>query len=635
MSGEGHHAGADAKTAALVVGALGVVFGDIGTSPLYALRECFAPGHGVHPTEANVLGVLSLIVWSLTILISVKYVAYVMRADNKGEGGILALMARVHKGRDRTKLVTKTIVALGIFGAALLYGDGVITPSISVLSAVEGLEVATPFFTPYVLPITIALLVALFLVQSRGTGSVGRLFGPVMLVWFGSLSVLGVAAIVRHPSILSALSPHHGASFFAHEGRHALVVLGSVFLAVTGGEALYADMGHFGRRPIQLGWFGLVMPALLLNYFGQGALMLELPPAAREDPRFHPFFMLVRPSLVVPLVVLAAAATCIASQALISGAFSLTKQAIQLGYCPRLGIEHTSREAIGQIYVPSVNWALLVACIVLVLQFKRSSDLAAAYGIAVASTMVLTTLLMYAMARSVWGWRRRTALAVTIPLLGVEVGFLAANALKIREGGWLPLAIGGTIYLLMATWKRGRELLYARLREGFATVEQLRAKLAELNATRTKGTAVFMSAAADGVPFTLMHHVRHNLVLHERVLLLTVVIEEVPSVAKSERVTVTPLTDGLHRVAARYGYMETPSMPEIFELARAGGLDGLELARATFYVGRETVIPTERPGMALWREHLFAFMSRNATPATAFFGLPAEQVFEVGVQVEI
>jgi KUP system potassium uptake protein len=619
----------------LVLGALGVVFGDIGTSPLYALRECFAAEHGIHPNEANVLGVLSLIAWSLTILISVKYVAYVMRADNKGEGGILALMARVHRGGDPRSRGKRAILALGIFGAALLYGDGGITPSISVLSAVEGLEVATPVFTPYVIPITIALLFVLFYVQSRGTQAVGALFGPVMFLWFAALALMGVAAMAKHPSILAAVSPHHGVAFMMHEGRHALVVLGSVFLAVTGGEALYADMGHFGRRPIRIGWFVLVFPALLLNYYGQGALMLELPPAAREDPRFHPFFMLVRPSLVLPLVVLSAAATCIASQALISGAFSLTRQAIQLGYCPRTRIAHTSHESIGQIYVPAVNWAIFVACVALVLAFKRSGALAAAYGIAVTLTMLLTTMLMYAMATNVWGWRRSTALAVTVPLLAIELAFFAANALKIREGGWFPLAVGGGVYFLMATWKRGREILADRLRESRSTAEAFLARLDELAVTRVKGTAVFMSASPEGVPFTMVHHARHNLVLHERVLVLTIVVEEQPTVPAEERVVVTPLSRGLHRVVAHYGYMEHPTMVEIFKAATPHGLPDLDAGKTTFYIGRETLIPTSRPGMAIWREHVFAFMSRNAAPATSFFGLPSTQVFEVGVQIEL
>lgn len=620
---------------ALMLGALGVVFGDIGTSPLYAMRECFAKGHGVHPTAANVLGVLSLIVWSLMALISLKYVAYVMRADNRGEGGILALMARVHQGGDATAMKKRAIVALGLFGAALLYGDGVITPAISVLSAVEGLEIATPVFSHYVIPITIALLVGLFLMQSRGTGSVGRAFGPVMLLWFLTLGALGLAAVVRNPKILSALSPHHGAEFLLRNAWHGFVVLGSVFLVVTGGEALYADMGHFGRRPIQLAWFALVLPALIANYFGMGALMLELPPEAREDPSFHPFFMLAPSRLAVPLVILSAAATCIASQALISGAFSLTKQAVQLGYCPRLRVEQTSHESIGQIYVPAVNWALLVSCVALVLAFKRSGALAAAYGIAVTMTMILTTLLMYVMATEVWGWRRPLALAVTLPLLAVELAFFGANALKIADGGWLTLAVGAGIYFCMATWKRGREILGERLRGGRVTLDQFLAKMDELAVTRVRGTCVFMVGSADGIPVTMVHHIRHNLVLHERTILLTVIVDEVPWVAREDRVTVEALPKGLFRVIARYGYAQTPSMKGVFRMCLTRGLPGLEMDRTTFYLGRETLIPTDKPGMAIWREHLFAFMSRNATPATAFFRIPAEQVFEVGVQIEL
>ena len=616
--------------ATLTLTAMGVVYGDIGTSPLYAIRECFHGPHGIALTRDNVLGVLSLIFWSLVLVISVKYLVFVLRADNRGEGGILALMALIRPDRPLARGGRRWLVLmLGLFGAALLYGDGMITPAISVLSAFEGLEVATPVLGPYVIPMTVAVLVGLFLFQRRGTAGVGAVFGPVVLLWLVTLATLGIIQIVREPSVLAALSPIPGAAFFVRNGWAGFVVLGAVFLVVTGGEALYADMGHFGARPIRLGWFGVALPGLLLNYFGQGALLLHEPDAV-----VNPFYHLV-PRWALPLLIaIATAAAIIASQAVISGAYSLTRQAVQLGYSPRLRIDHTSSEEIGQIYMPGINWALMLSTIALVLGFGSSSSLAAAYGVAVTSTMVITTLLLFVVARQLWGWSLMAASALTALFLVVDLAFFGANIIKVPHGGWFPLVIGAGIYTLMATWKRGREILRSRLQ---AQAIPLRMVLEDIEADpphRVPGTAVYMIGNPDATPPALVHNLAHNKVLHEQVIFLTVLTEEIPYVRESERAEIEPIGAGFYTVKVRYGFMQDPNIPHILRRIRAHGLE-IALEATTYFLGRETILATKLPGMALWRETLFAFMARNALRATAFFRIPPEQVFEVGVQVEI
>ena len=610
--------------------ALGVVYGDIGTSPLYALKECFTGVHSVRPTPDNVLGVLSLVFWALVLVISVKYIGVVMRADNRGEGGILALMALVRPTQSEGSPGRRwTIVLLGLFGASLLYGDGMITPAISVLGAMEGLQVATPALTEYVVPITIVILVVLFIFQHHGTGSVGAVFGPVMLLWFATIGVLGIAGIVRHPAVLGAALPTHAVRFFAQHHWYGVLVLGSVFLVVTGGEALYADMGHFGTRPIRTAWFSLVLPALLLNYFGQGALLLGNPTAAQ-----NPFYLLAPSWGLYPMIVLATAAAIIASQAVISGAFSLSRQAVQLGFSPRLTIEHTSSEEVGQIYVPEVNWALALATIALVLGFQSASNLAGAYGVAVTSTMVITTLLLYVVAREQWHWSLVAAGLLAAFFLSFDLAFFGANLVKIPHGGWFPLAVAAVVYTLMATWQRGRELLYGRLRERAVPLDILLGDIKADPPIRVPGTAVFMTPNPGATPPALVHNLTHNKMLHEQVVFLTVLTEEVPIVPPEDRVRAEDVGDGFYWVTARYGFMQDPSVPDILERVGAFGLE-VRLEATTFFLGRETLLATERPGMARWREALFSFMSRNALRATAFFKIPPDQVFEVGVQVEM
>jgi KUP system potassium uptake protein len=616
--------------ALLSLAALGVVYGDIGTSPLYALREAFYGTHSVALTPGNVLGVLSLIFWSLILVITVKYVVFVMRADNKGEGGILALMALIQRGRAAGgQPLRRTIAVLGVFGAALMYGDSVITPAITVLSAVEGLGVATPALSAWVIPLTLAILFGLFLFQSRGTLGVGKVFGWVMILWFATLAVLGLSQIARQLGVLEAVSPHHAVTFFLANGQRGFLVLGAVFFVVTGGEALYADMGHFGLRPIRLAWYRLVLPSLLLNYFGQGALLLRDATAVAS-----PFSHLAPSWGLYPLIALATAAAVIASQAVISGAFSLTRQAVQLGYSPRMQIEHTSSREIGQIYVPAINWALMVLTFALVLGFRSSSSMLAAYGVAVSSEMVLTTFLLYILSREAWGWTRLKAGAVAGFFLIIDLSFWAANALKIPQGGWVPILIGVSIYVLMTTWKRGRAILAHRMQEKSVPLKLLLGDLAAEPPIRVPGTAIFMYGTTDGTPPALVHNLAHNKVLHERIVFLTIITEDVPHVSAGERVTVKRLGKGFHQVTARYGFMEDPDINDVLEACRGQGLD-IRVEGATFFLGRETLIATDRPGMAEWRERLFSFMSRNALRATAFFKIPPNQVFEVGAQVEL
>ena len=617
------------QLAVLTLGALGIVYGDIGTSPLYALRECFHGPHGIAPTPDNILGVLSLIFWSLTLVVSIKYLVFVMRADNGGEGGILALLALVSRQADASRRSRAALIPLGLFGAALLYGDGMITPAISVLGAVEGLAIATHVFEPYVVVITVVILVGLFLIQSRGTAKVGAMFGPVMVVWFMTLAVMGVSWIVVNPSVMAAFNPVHAVSFFVRNGGHGFIVLGSVFLVVTGGEALYADMGHFGRKPIRLAWFALAFPALVLNYLGQGAMLLQSPELASS-----PFYRMAPAWALYPLVILATMAAVIASQALISGVFSMTHQAIQLGYCPRMGIEHTSASHKGQIYIPQINWALMVACVGLVIGFGSSSAIAAAYGIAVSSTMVNTTMLAYLVARGSWGASRVMAGSLAGAFLVIESGFLAANFTKILQGGWFPLAVGVIIYVLLSTWKQGRALLAVRFRERLYPLDQFLADIAANPPHRVSGTAVFMTSNGDGTPPTLLHNLHHNKILHERIILLTVATTDGPVVAAEDRLTVTPLQQGFFRVRACYGFTETPAVPAVLEQVLLAGQQ-MVAADITYFLGTETLLATDRPGLPLWRERLFVLMSRNALRATTFFGIPPERVVELGMQVEL
>lgn len=615
----------------VALGALGVVYGDIGTSPLYALRECFHGGHGVEPSPGNVLGVLSLVFWSLVVIVTVKYLIFVMRADNRGEGGILALMSLVPPQLRDARGGRWLLLALGLFGAALLYGDGMIIPSISVLSAVEGLQLVTHRLDPFVVPITIAILIGLFVLQRRGTAGIGQVFGPVMLVWFATLASFGLMWVLREPGVLAAVNPAYAARFFLANGWMAFLVMGAVFLVVTGSETLYADMGHFGKTPIRAAWFALVMPALLLNYFGQGALLLQ-----HSEARVNPFFHLAGENrwALYYLVGLATVATVIASQAVISGAFSLTRQAVQLGYMPRLEIIHTSEAEIGQIYIPSVNWFLMFSTIALVLGFQKSTNLAGAYGVAVTTTMVITTILAQVVARRRWGWNPVPVILGAIFFLAIEISFFGANIIKIADGGWLPLLVGLVVYTLLSTWKKGRAILAERLRKGALPFSEFIGTVTPTSPPRVPGTAVFMSRDPEATPTALLHNMKHNKVLHEKVVLLTVMTDEVPYVEVDDRVRVEDLGKGFFRVIARYGFLQTPGVSEVVDLTKARGLD-LNVMNTTFFLSRETLIPSKKPGMALWREKLFSLMSRNAQRPTDFFRIPPNRVVELGMQVRL
>ncbi len=612
-----------------MLAALGVVYGDIGTSVLYALRECFFGEHAIEVTPENVIGVLSLIFWSLIITVSVKYLLFVMRADNQGEGGILALVALVRsKGG---KIVHPVLVMIGLFGAALLYGDGMITPAISVLSAVEGLDVATHVFEPFVVPITVAILIALFLVQRRGTGGIGAVFGPIMIVWFITLILLGLPHIFRNPSVLAAVNPLHGVSLVRREGLTSLGTLGAVFLSVTGAEALYADMGHFGRQPIRIAWFSLVLPALVVNYMGQGALLLASP-----ETREHPFFYLAPGWALLPLVALSTMATVIASQAVISGAFSLTQQAIQLGYSPRFNIHHTSAHEKGQVYIPEVNWILMIATVGLVFGFKTSTNLAAAYGMAVTTTMVITTLLAYFVARERWGWSATRAAVVSGAFLVIDLAFFGANVIKIQHGGWFPLLVAAGVYAVMTTWATGRQLVVRRLADAEVPLSQFFVSIAAKPPYRVPGTGIFMTARPEGAPPILVHHLTHNKVLHEHVVLLTVSIVDVPTVDPTTSISVDRLANGFWRVVAKFGFMEPPDVPAALERARSLGLTW-RLEDTTYYLAALTLFThsTTRLGMMEWRDKLFIFLSRNARRATNYFQIPPDRVVEIGIQLEI
>jgi KUP system potassium uptake protein len=611
----------------LCLASLGIVYGDIGTSPLYALRECFYGEHAVPPSPANVLGVLSLILWSLLLIISVKYLILILRADNRGEGGILALATLVSEVVRRRG---KYLFLLGLFGAALLYADGMITPAISVLGAVEGLHIATPLFDPYVLLIAVAILIGLFLFQSRGTTGVGKVFGPVTILWFLAISLLGFHQILRAPGVLGAINPLHGVEFFMNNGGRGFVVLGAVFLVVTGGEALYADIGHFGTTPIRLTWFAVVLPALVLNYFGQGALLIVQPEAA-----VNPFYRMAPSWALYPLVILATAAAVIASQAIISGAFSLTMQAIQLGYCPRLKVKYTSARIIGQIYVPVVNWILMLSCIGLVLGFRTSSRLAAAYGVAITTTMLITTILFYVVARRRWHWPMGMALPVAAFFLAIDLAFFGANMMKVAHGGWFPLVVSAAILFLMLTWRKGRRVLRDHLGDICIPLDTLLPDLKSQRIRRVPGTAIYMSGSRLGTPLALLHNLRHNKVVHDQVVLLTVRTEEVPYLANvKDRVALEKLENGFWRAQIHFGFMEKPDVPAALALVKQPGLR-FDSMRTTFFVGRETILATRKLGLSPWRGSLFAWMTRNAGDVTSYFCLPPNGVVELGARVEV
>jgi KUP system potassium uptake protein len=619
------------RTLALSIGALGVVYGDIGTSPLYTVKECFHGPHAMSLTPANLLGVMSLIFWSLTVVVTIKYVIFILMADNEGEGGMFALTALfLGKGaKHLSDRKVKGLVFLGIFGAALFYGDGIITPVISVLSAVEGLNVATSAAQPFVLPISCGVLFGLFFFQSLGTERIGRVFGPIMLFWFTSLAALGVAQILRRPEILAALDPRYAVAFFAVNRLHGVVVLGAVVLCLTGASALYADLGHFGKGPIRLSWNVLVFPALVLNYFGQTALLLENPQAA-----VNPFYELVPRILLYPMVALATIATVIASQAMISGVYSLTQQAIQIGYCPRLKIVHTSGETKGQIYMPWVNTVMMIGCLGLALAFKESSRLAAAYGIAVMGNMAITSLIYFYVTRYNWNWPAWKALLPAAIFLFFDLSYFGANLIKFFDGGWLAVSVAAVLALVMVTWWDGRALLAKRNEDAKLPIEIILKDIQRYKLVRTPGTGAFLSVSPAGTPITLLHLLKHTESLPQRVILLSIVSANTPYVDRGERLAITELGQGFHRVIATYGFMETPNVPEILDIATEQGLE-LDAFSTTFYVNRETLLSTGKAPMASWRKGLFAFLSRNSWNVTTYFGIPPNRVVELGSQVEL
>jgi KUP system potassium uptake protein len=618
-----------ARMLPMVVGAVGVVYGDIGTSPLYALRTAFTGQFGLSVSHGNVLGILSAFVWALTIVVTLKYITLIMRADNRGEGGILALTALVSRGIEGRAQLRWWLLGLGIFGAAMFYGDGMITPAVTVLGAVEGLGIIAPALHPYIVPASIVILVLLFVIQRGGTARLGAIFGPVMLLWFVTLGVLGTLEIIRGPGVLVALNPLYAVRFVVDNTAVAFVAFGAVVLAVTGVEALYADMGHFGKSPIRRAWLFFVMPALLLNYFGQGALILNDPAAIQ-----NPFYLLAPEWGRVPLLVLATAAAIIASQAVISGAFSLTRAAIQMGYCPRLTILHTSERAIGQIYIPFINWMLLAAIVALVVGFRNSDNLAGAYGIAVTMAMLIDSILIFVVMRRLWNWPLWVATLIATPLLLIDLMFLASNSLKIPDGGWFPLLIGGIVFTLLTTWKRGRSLLMRRLAEDAMPLDLFIQSIEASPPTRVPGTAVFLTSTPNRVPHALLHNLKHNKVLHERVVFLTVVTEDIPYVPAEDRYEIEPLGCNFFRMLANYGFKDDPDVPELLEDSGRRGF-AFDMMETSFFVSRETLIATVTPGMALWREKLFVSMSKNATKASEFFQVPTNRVVELGTQVEL
>ena len=607
------------------------MYGDIGTSPLYAIRECFKEEHGLIANTENIFGVLSLILWALIIIVSIKYVVFVMRADNRGEGGELALLALILQTQQRQTDTKRRfiIIALGLTGASLLYGDGVITPAMSVLGATEGLVVIAPQFHVLVVPSTLIILLTLFLVQKKGTAKVGRVFGPVMVLWFITIAILGLIEIAKSPQILLAINPWHGVSFFLRNGFAGFVILGAVVLAVTGAEALYADMGHFGKRPIRVAWFSLVLPALMLNYFGQAALVLREPAAAA-----NPFYLLAPRFLLYPLLALATAAAVIASQALISGAFSITQQSIQLGYAPRMSIIHTSETEHGQIYIPEVNRALMIGCLMVVIGFRSTSALGAAYGIAVTGSMAISTILFSTLARTRWQWSWPKVLGLAALFLIVDLSFFGSNALKVVHGGWVPLAIAISVFTLMTTWSSGRRIVQSLLARGSLPIDLFLADVTKRKPFRAPGTAVFMTSNPEGAPLVLLHHLRHNKTLLENVILLSILATNVPTVADEERITVTNLGEGFWRVVAKYGFMEKANVPQVLARCRDMGVVA-DRRDTTYFLGRERLLPTGRARLARWRKKLYIFMSRNSRTATEYFAIPPNRVVELGAQLEM
>ncbi|MEH6756328.1 MAG: potassium transporter Kup [Parasphingorhabdus sp.] len=618
--------------AKLVAGAIGIVFGDIGTSPLYAFRETFVGAHPLELDRIHVLGVVSLIFWSMTLVVSIQYVTILMRADNKGEGGSLALVALL-SGALRKSKFGWVAVLLGVFATSLFYGDSMITPAISVLSAVEGLTVVQSGLAPLVLPIAVTLLVLLFMIQSRGTAKIGAWFAPIMLVYFTVIAVLGIIQIIAHPSILMALNPWYAVQFFMTDGIKAFLALGSVVLAVTGSEALFADMGHFGKKPMRIAWFGFAMPALLCNYFGQGAMILALDTAGAAEAIQNPFFILAPEYLRLPLVILATMATFIASQAVISGAFSVTHQAIQLGFIPRLTIKHTSASEAGQIYIPIVNWALMIAVILLVLTFQTSSNLASAYGIAVTGAMFIDTCLLAIVVLTLWKWKWWYAMPLVGIFFIVDGAYFAANLTKVPQGGWFPLLVGAFAYLLLTTWAKGRKLMRENMAEAAMPIEVF-TKSAKNSATRVSGTAIFMASSSMGIPAALLHNIKHNKVIHDRVVILTVNIKDVPSIPLSERVEVTDIGDGFYRLILNFGFMQETNIPLALTKVKNCGMP-FDMMTTSFFLSRQTLLPSKKPKMSIWREKIFAWMLRNAATAMEFFKLPSNRVVELGSQMEI
>jgi KUP system potassium uptake protein len=617
------------RLAPLVIGAIGVVYGDIGTSPLYTLRQCFTGAHHLPLNAANVLGILSIIFWALMIIVTLKYITLIMRADNRGEGGILALTALVARGTEHHQRRRWWLVGFGIFGAAMFYGDGMITPAISVLGAVEGLEIITPQLHPFIVPVTLLIIVFLFVIQKRGTASVGSLFGPVMCTWFSVLAILGILQLAQDSSVLAALDPAYAVAFVGANPQLAFLALGAVVLAVTGTEALYADMGHFGAKPIRRAWIFFVGPALVLNYFGQGALLLASPAAIK-----NPFYLLAPQWALIPLVILATCAAIIASQAVISGAFSLTRAAIQMGYCPRLRLMHTSAREIGQVYVPFINWSLLIAVMLLVVGFRSSDNLGGAYGIAVTLAMLIDSALIFFVMRRMWRWRLPAALTVVVPLGLIDSAFLASNALKIPDGGWFPLLIGGIVFTLLTTWKRGRAILLERLAEDTMPLDLFIESIGTSPPIRVPGTAVFLTSTANRVPHALLHNLKHNKVLHARVVFLTIVTRDIPRVSAKERVAIDDLGHNFWQIRADFGFTEDPDVPALLDACGRHAFV-FDMMDTSFFVSRETLIATRTPGMSLWRERLFVSMSRNAVKATDFFRIPTNRVVELGTQVEL
>lgn len=625
-----NHSKNKTQKAGLVLGAIGVVYGDIGTSPLYAIKECFHGAHGLQLTHSNVLGILSLVFWAITLIVSVKYLIFIMRADNRGEGGILSLMALALRSVADRPLLKMGVTLAAIIGAALFYGDSVITPAISVLSAVEGLEVLAPGLHSYVIPIALGVLIALFVIQRRGTAKVGKLFGPVMVLWFSVLALLGLSQILEAPEVLAAINPLHAWDVLVHNDWRGFTVLGSVVLVLTGAEALYADMGHFGKTPIRQAWFAFVKPALLLNYFGQGALLLHSPEAVE-----NPFFLLAPGWAVGPLIILATFAAVIASQAVISGAYSLSQQAVQLGFCPRLRVIHTSVKEKGQIYIPAINWALLATVLLLVVSFGSSTRLAAAYGIAVTGTMIVSTLLAWLV---LVNRSRKRYLVIGSIMVGsafiADIAFFGANLLKVLDGGWFPLLLGVVIFTLLTTWKRGRQILMQRLQTDAMPFDLFVDGIGDDYPIRVPGTAVFLTSSAEGVPHALLHNLKHNKVLHERVILLTVQTVDVPYVADSERIEIFDLSKNFFRMRVKYGFKDEPDVPQVLEMCQRYGLEYDEMD-TSFFLSRETLIASSVPGMALWREKIFVAMSKNAQRAGEFFKIPTNRVVELGTQIEL